>query len=79
MSFVFSHHPAVVVLFVLALLSVIPAARWGRAALAGVGCVVSTVALVLAALACAVPYEELLLLLLAPLLLFWVLAKEGKS
>ena len=79
MSFVFLHHPVVLVLFVLTLLAVLPAARWKRTILAGGGCVLSTVALVLAALTCAVPYEELLLLLLVPLLLFWVLAKEGRS
>ena len=79
MSFVFIHHPVVIVLFALTFLSTIPAARSRRAAIWGGLCVVCTVALALAALARAVPYEEILLLLLAPLLLFWFLAKEGKT
>ena len=79
MSFVFWQHPPVVVLFLLAAVSAVPAARLRRAGpLPGALCVVCTVAMLAAALACAVPYEEILLLLLAELLLFFVLAKEGK-
>ena len=80
MSFVFWQHPPVIALFLLAAISVVPAARLRRAGpLAGALCVACTVAMLLAALACAVPYEEILLLLLAELLLFFALAKEGKA
>ena len=80
MSFVFWQHPLVIVLFLLAAVSAVPAARLHRAILLpGVLCVVCTVAMLLAAMAYAVPYEEILLLLLAVLLLFFVLAKEGKA
>ena len=80
MSFVFWQHPPVIVLFLLAAVSAIPAARPRRAVpLPGALCVVCTAAMLLAALVCAVPYEEILPLLLAVLLLFFVLAREGKS
>ena len=80
MSFVFWQHPPVIALFLLAAVSAVPAARLRRAvSLSGALCVVSTVAMLLAALACAVPYEEILLLLLVVLLLFFVLTREGKA
>ena len=80
MSFVFWQHPPVIALFLVAVISAVPAARLRRAVpLLGALCVVCTAAMLLAALACAVPYEEILLLLLAELLLFSVLAREGKA
>ena len=80
MSFVFWQHPLVVALFLLAAVSAVPAARLRRAVLLpGALCVACTAAMLLAALACAVPYEEILLLLLAVLLLFSVLAGEGRA
>ena len=80
MSFVFWRHPLVIVLFIMAVISAISAARLQRAVpLPGALCVVCTVAMLLTALACAVPYEEILLLLLVVLLLFFILAKEGKA
>ena len=80
MSFVFWQHPPVTALFLLAVVSAVPAARLRRAVpFLGAMCAVCTAAMLLAALACAVPYEEILLLLLVVLLLFFVLAKEGKA
>ena len=80
MSFVFWQHPPVTVLFLLAAVSAVPAARLRRAVpFPGALCVVCTAAMLLTALACVVPYEEILLLLLAVLLLFFVLAGEGKA
>ena len=79
MSFVFWQHPPVIVLFLLAAVSAVPAARprWAIP-FSGTLCVVCTVTMLLTALICAVPYEEILLLLLVVLLLFFVLAREGK-
>ena len=80
MSFVFLQYPFVTVLFLLAAVSAVPAARLRRAIpVSGGICIVCTVAMLLAALACAVPYEEILLLLLVVLVLFFVLAGEGKT
>ena len=80
MSFVFLQHPPVIALSLLAAVSAVPAARLRRAIpLSGALCAVCTVAMLLAALVCAVPYEEILLLLLAVLLLFSVLSREGKA
>lgn len=79
MSFVFWQHPLVIVLFLLAAVSTVPAARPRRVVpLPGALCVICTVAMLLTALVCAIPYEEILFLLLVVLLLFFVLAKEGK-
>ena len=64
MSFVFWQHLPVTALFLLAVVSVVLAARLRRAVpLAGALCVVCTAAMLVAALACAVPYEEILRLL----------------
>ena len=80
MSFVFLQYPLVIVLFLLAVVSAVPAARLRRAVpLPGALCAVCTVAMLLAALACSVPYEEILLLLLSELLLFFALAREGNA
>lgn len=80
MSFVFWQHSPVIALFLLAVISAVPAARLRRAApLFGTLCVACTAAMLLSALACAVPYDEILLLLLVVLLLFFVLTGEGKA
>ena len=80
MSFVFWQHPPVVLLFLLTVISAVFAARLRRAVpLPGALCVVCTVAMLLTALACSVPYEEILLLLSAELLLFFALAREGRA
>ena len=80
MSFVFWQHPPVIALFLLAAVSAVPAARLRRSIpFPGALCVVCTAAMLLTALACAVPYEEILFLLLTELLLYFALAKEGKA
>lgn len=80
MSMVFLQHPLVIALSVLAFLSALFAARVRRAAALSAGlCVVCTVAMVLSALACAVPYGDILLLLLTELLLFSIVSRERKT
>lgn len=76
MNLVFWRHLPVLLLLVPALISAVRIARRPTALRWGL-CVGCTTALVLGALACQVPYEEVLLLLLGELLLFWAVAKGG--
>ena len=80
MSFIFWQNPPVTALFVLTAVSAAAAARVRRYAGAAQGfCVLSVTAMLLASLVCAVPYEEILLLLLVILLEFFALTKGGSA
>ena len=67
MTFVFLQYPLIPALLTLSLLLSLLAARLRRGGrVAWIGAVGCVTALVLSALACSVPYEEILLLLLLP-------------
>ena len=79
MSFVFLAHPWVPLLFLLAAACAVLTARLRRGTLIfAVACILCTVAGILSALAAAVPYTEILLLLCV-LLLFFVFGREGTT
>lgn len=79
MTFVFLQYPIIPVLLVLSLVLTALAGLLRRGGWAAVLAVLSASAMVVAALACSVPYEEILFLLLLPALICFLTVIRGEK
>ena len=79
MTFVFLQYPLIPALLVLSLILTVLAGLLRRAGCAAVLAALSASAMVVAALACLVPYEEILLLLLLPALTCFLTVVRGEK